>query len=98
MKSIFTTIIIAASLLTKAQGTTKTDLPQITISGFIDSYYSYNFNKSSTTTKMPFLYNYNRHNEFNVNIALLRAAVSYENVYARIAMQAGSCVEQNYAN
>lgn len=98
MKSIFTTIIIAASLLTKAQDTTKTDLPQITISGFIDSYYSYNFNKSSTTTKLPFLYNYNRHNEFNVNIALLRAAVSYENVYARIAMQAGSYVEQNYAN
>lgn len=46
---------------------------------------------------MPFMYNYNRHNEFNINIALLRAKLEYENVYASIALHAGTYVEDNYA-
>lgn len=48
-------------------------------------------------TKVPFMYNYNRHNEFNINIALLRAKLEYENVYASIALHAGTYVEDNYA-
>lgn len=43
------------------------------------------------------MYNYNRHNEFNINIALLRAKLEYENVYASIALHAGTYVEDNYA-
>lgn len=71
--------------------------PKIDISGFIDTYYSYDFSTPKTATKLPFLYNYNRHNEFNVNIGLLRASVSYQNIYAKMSIHAGTYVDNNYA-
>lgn len=68
-----------------------------TISGFLETYYSYDFNEPKTDGKLPFMYNFNRHNEFNINIGLLRAKVEYENVYATISLQSGTYVEDNYA-
>lgn len=71
---------------------------KIDVSGFIDTYYSYDFDQPESKYKQNFLYNYNRQNSFNVNIALLRATISYENVYAKISAHAGTYVEDNYAS
>lgn len=71
---------------------------KLTFSGFLETYYSYDFNQPQSEGKLPFMYNYNRHNEFNVNIGLLRAKVEYENVYASIALHSGTYVDDNYAN
>lgn len=73
------------------------DSLKIDFSGFIESYYAYDFNKPSENLKLPFMYNYNRHNEFNINNALLRVKARYENVYASFAVHAGTYVEDNYA-
>lgn len=64
---------------------------------YIETYYSFDFNQPDANEKLPFMYNYNRHNEFNANIGLLRTKVEYENVYACIALQSGTYVEDNYA-
>jgi hypothetical protein len=69
-----------------------------TFSGFVETYYSYDFNQPTTDVKLPFMYNYNRHNEFNINIALLRAKVEYDNAYAIVSLQSGTYVDDNYAN
>ena len=82
----------------QAQDATPTAKPKIEISGYIDTYYSYDFSEPLTKTKLPFSYSYNRQNEFNVNMALLRASVSYENVYAKLSVHAGTYVDENYAN
>jgi Putative beta-barrel porin-2, OmpL-like. bbp2 len=71
---------------------------KLSYSGYIETYYAFDFNQPTTETKLPFMYNYNRHNEFNVNIGLLRAKVEYENAYANIALHAGTYVDDNYAN
>jgi len=71
---------------------------KLSFSGFLETYYAYDFNTPNSETKLPFMYNYNRHNEFNANIGLLRTKVEYENVYASIALQSGTYVEDNYAN
>lgn len=73
------------------------DSLKIDFSGFIETYCSYDFNTPSANQKITFIYNYNRHNEFNINNALLRVKASYENVYASLAMHAGTYVEDNYA-
>lgn len=44
------------------------------------------------------MYNYNRHNELNLNLGLLRAKVDYDNTYASIAFHSGTYVDDNYAN
>lgn len=68
-----------------------------TFSGFVETFYSYDFNENLADAKLPFMYNYNRHNEFNVNIGLLRAKVEYENAYASLALHSGTYVDDNYA-
>lgn len=71
---------------------------KIDVSGFIDTYYSYDFDQPESKFKQNFLYNYNRQNSFNINIALLRASISYGNVYVKISAHAGTYVEDNYAS
>ncbi len=71
---------------------------KIFFSGFIETYYSYDLDKPTSDSKLPFMYNYNRQNEFNINIGLLRAKLEYENSYASIALHSGTYVEDNYAS
>jgi hypothetical protein len=70
---------------------------KIDVSGYIDTYYSYDFDATENKDKQAFLYNYNKQNNFNINIALLRASISYENVYAKVSVHSGTYVEANYA-
>ncbi len=71
---------------------------KLSFSGYLEMYYAYDFNRPETPAKLPFMYNHNRHNEFNVNIGLLRAKVEYDNAYASLAMHAGTYVDDNYAS
>jgi hypothetical protein len=95
MKNTFTilTLLIFSQLFSQEKSELKT-----TFSGFVETYYSYDFNQPTTDSKLPFMYNYNRHNEFNINIGLLRAKVEYENAYAVISLQSGTYVDDNYSN
>ena len=71
---------------------------KISFSGFLETFYSYDFNQPTSEQQHSFLYNYNRQNEFNLNIGLLRAKVEYDNVYSSIAIHSGTYVDDNYAN
>jgi hypothetical protein len=95
MKSTFT--ILALLIFSQLFSQEKSEL-KTTFSGFVETYYSYDFNQPLTDSKLPFMYNYNRHNEFNINIGLLRAKVEYENAYAVLSLQSGTYVDDNYAN
>lgn len=73
------------------------DSLKIKVSGFLETYYSYDFSNPTTDAKLPFTYNYNRHNEFNVNNGLIRTQLEYGKTYASIAVHAGTYVDDNYA-
>lgn len=98
MKLLFTPILLIVALGLHAQDSTQIVKPKIEISGYIDTYYSYDFSEPVTKVKLPFAYSYNRQNEFNVNMALLRASISYQNVYAKLSVHAGTYVDENYVN
>ncbi len=66
------------------------------VSGYVDSYYAYNFT-GPVSKNIPFAYNHNRHNEFNVNQVLLALKWKKEKVRANVAMHAGTYVRSNYA-
>ncbi|HBD26006.1 outer membrane beta-barrel protein [Flavobacterium sp.] len=95
MKNIIKILIICISAMSFAQ---EKDSLKIKFSGFLETYYSYDFINPTTDTKLPFMYNYNRHNEFNVNNGLIRAQLLYGNAYASIAVHAGTYVDDNYAS
>ncbi len=96
MKNIIALFFLTIASFSFAQENPKKTL-KIDVSGFIDTYYSYDFDASENKDKLPFLYNYNKQNNFNINIALVRASISYENIYAKVSVQSGTYVEANYA-
>ncbi|MFT4154848.1 porin [Parafilimonas sp.] len=77
-----------------AQDSTKNNL---TLSGYAEAYYSYDFNKPSLNSKAPFVYSYNRNNEVTVNLAYVKAAYNNDKIRANIALAAGTYVNANYA-
>ena len=69
---------------------------KVTFGGFVDGYYAYDFNRPraidrSYTTQPA------RHNEFNINLAHVEAKVDGARVHGRLALQAGTSVQSNYA-
>ena len=100
MKRIpFAIFFIALSFFTHAQtnDSLSQEAPNIQLSGFIDAYYSYDFNKPETPYRQPFLFNHNRHNETNINLAYVKIGVTHSRYRANLALQAGTYAEDNYA-
>jgi hypothetical protein len=71
--------------------------PIINLSGFIDIFYAYDFNKPKTNYRQPFLYNHNRHNEVNLNLGFIKVNIEHAKYRANIALQSGTYPRDNYA-
>lgn len=71
--------------------------PQLSFYAVADIFYTYDFNTPATGFRQPFLYNHNRHNEFNLNLGLLRASVTHDKYRAAVGLQAGTYAQDNYA-
>jgi len=71
--------------------------PSFAIHGYMDIYYSYDFGSPPNHQRPDFLYSYNRHNEFNLNLGFI--SVKYMNRFARanLALAAGTYMSANYA-
>jgi len=70
--------------------------PSLTISGYVEAYYAYDFNKPADNNRPGFIYSHNRHNEFNLNIGFFKAAYSAERVRANLALATGTYINANY--
>lgn len=70
----------------------------LTISGYAEAYYQYDFNKPVTRERPGFLYNHKRHNEWNINLAYLKAAWTDQKAYANLAFMGGSYAQYNLSN
>ncbi|WP_224999120.1 porin [Cesiribacter sp. SM1] len=90
-------ILFALVLPLLALGQTDSVKAGFEIKGFIDAYYVYDFQRPDDHIRQPFLYNHNRHNEFNINLAMLHAAYEKSNVRARLGIMAGTYAQDNYA-
>lgn len=71
--------------------------PSFSIYGFVDTFYVYDFNEPQGNERQPFLFNHNRHNEFNVNLGLLKLGLNHSRYRANLALQTGTYASDNYA-
>lgn len=71
--------------------------PVINLSGFADVFYVYDFNQPQDAERQSFLFNHNRHNEFNLNLGLVKLALEQPKYRANIALQTGTYANDNYA-
>jgi hypothetical protein len=96
-KHILTLIFVALSLNLSAQDTLWKKTPVFSIEAFADVFYVYDFNQPDTTFRQPFLFNHNRHNEFNLNQGFIKLGLDHAKYRTNIALQAGTYANDNYA-
>jgi hypothetical protein len=96
------TILMATAMLISAQifitgPVNSQDNPAFTVSGYVEAYYSYDFNKPMDNNRPGFIYSHNRHNEFNLNLGFIKGTYNAERVRANLALAAGTYMNANYA-
>jgi hypothetical protein len=68
----------------------------LSIGGYIDSYFGYNFNQPEDGNN-PYFVSMNRHNEATINLAFIDLRYSSERVRARFVPGFGTYMNANYA-
>lgn len=87
--------LLAATLHSYAQDSTKNGT--LTISGYAEAYYSHNFARPANHQAPGFLYSYNKHNELNLNMAMVKASYSSDRVHANVGLLTGTYAQYNLA-
>ena len=97
MKKVLLVTGILYTVNVLGQDSIKETESPVTISGYAEAYYSYDLNKPADNNRPGFIYSHNRSNEFNVNLAFVKANYTTERVRANLAIGAGTYVNANYA-
>lgn len=100
MKTILTSFAVLITTASLAQDTTASQQlvkPAISFNGYVEGYYGYDLNKPADNNRPSFIYSHNRHNEFAINLAYVKASYSSERARATLALAAGTYMNANYA-
>lgn len=96
MKKTLLALFLCAAFA--AYGQTPDTTAHLTWSGYVEPYFSYDFNNPKADGIRPgFFYAYNRHNEVNIHLGFVKANYSAQRVRANAALAAGTYMNANYA-
>jgi Putative beta-barrel porin-2, OmpL-like. bbp2 len=95
MKNLILLIIISF-IVVSTSGQDSSSTKPLSISGYAEIYYQYDFNKPLDGNRPGFLYSHTRHNEFNMNLGFIKAAYTTERVRANLALATGTYMNANY--
>lgn len=87
-------------ILSFAQDTTKLVAPEVSllsISGYVEAYYSYDLGQPANHERPGFVYSYSKHNEVNLNLGYIKASYNASAVRANFALMAGTYPQYNLA-
>ncbi|EIM75227.1 hypothetical protein A3SI_13894 [Nitritalea halalkaliphila LW7] len=87
-------LLIFASLRLSAQESKR---PEINVSGFVDVYYGFDFNRPFTNERPDFLFNHSRHNEVNLNLGLIQMNLEGANYRGGLGLMVGTFPQYNMA-
>jgi len=95
MNKIILLLLVLISIQGAAQDSTKTN--PVSISGYIEVYYSYDFSNPANHERPSFFYNYKRSNEVNLNIGFIKIAYNTKTVRSNLALMEGTYAQYNLA-
>lgn len=95
MKKILIGLVLIKSTNIIAQDSAKAN--RINFTAYVEVFYKYDFNKPASNNSPAFIYNHNRHNEFNLNLGFIKVSYNAEKVRANLALAAGTYINANYA-
>jgi len=93
----FLILLLAANCFARTDSIWKKK-PTIEITGLVDIFYAFDFNRPKTSYRQTFFYNHNRHNEPNLNLGIIKLSIQHPKYRANFALQAGTYVMDNYAS
>lgn len=94
------TIILFGSLvlaITQVNGQDSTKANPLSITGYLEVYYSYDLGNPENHVRPSFFYSHNRHNEVNLNLGFLKANYNTDKVRGNLALMAGTYSQYNLA-
>jgi hypothetical protein len=97
MKYIFFGFMLTIGAGVMAQDTIPAKMGNVEVSGYFEGYYSYDFNKPVHNSKPGFIYSYNRNNEINLNLGMIKVAYTNDRLRANISLATGTYMNANYA-
>ncbi len=68
------------------------------LSGYLETYYCYDFSKPANHLREPYFYNFNKHNEVNLDIGMVKVNYTSKKVRTNLAFMAGTYPQYNMAN
>lgn len=68
---------------------------KISVQGYGELYYSYDFARPQNHQKPSFVYNHKRHNELNANLLLVKVTYNEHNLRANLGVMAGNYAQYN---
>ena len=69
----------------------------ITLSAYAEAYYSFDMAQPDNHLRPGFFYSFNRHNEVNLNLGMIKLAYAKKNVRGNLALMAGTYPQYNLA-
>ncbi|MFP5079753.1 porin [Pedobacter sp. JCM 36344] len=90
-------LLLLAAALTTGSIAYGQEKPKIRVTGYLETYFGYDFNKPTDNNRPGFVYSHNRHNEMNLNLGFIKG--NYENgrIRANLAVMAGTYANANLA-
>jgi hypothetical protein len=85
-------LLLFAPTTARGQGLSES----VSVGAFVDAYYAWDFSRPPTLDRV-YTTQPARHSEFNVNLAFVEARLNRDNLRGRLALQAGTSVQSNYA-
>ncbi len=70
---------------------------KVTVSGYLEVYYCYDFSNPDNHERPSFIYSHNRHNEVNLNLGLIKLNYANNFVRSNFALMAGTYANANLA-
>jgi hypothetical protein len=90
-------LLLLAATLTTGSFAYGQDDSKIKVSGYVETYYGYDFNKPTDNNRPGFIYSHNRHNEVNLNLGFIKANYDNGAIRANLAVMAGTYTNANLA-
>lgn len=70
----------------------------LSINGYLELYYGYDFAKPTHHQRLGFVYSHNRHNEVNLNLGFVKFSYEKPKVRSHLALMAGTYTNANLAS
>jgi hypothetical protein len=98
MKKLVFSLIIGIGFGTLVSAQSESNSRSIQVSGYLETYYGFDFGNPEDHNRPDFLYSFNRHNEVNLNLGFVQLAYEDRKVRGKLALMTGTYTNSNLAD